>query len=296
MTVFDKKEKEFFEKEIKEIKEFLPLSEDDLDLKLEIERKISFLKEKLEEIKEKKVFAGKYDKGPAILEIHAGTGGKDAEDFVGILARMYQKFCQKKGFVAETLYLQEGEGGIKSISFKIKGKYAYGLLKKEKGVHRLVRISPFSKKGLRHTSFALVEVFPVIKEGKNIEIKDTELEIQTFKASGPGGQYVNKRETAVRIIHLPTGISVTCQKERSLEQNKKTALEILKMKIYLLKEKEKEEKLKKEKGKIETPSWGRQKRSYIFHPYKLVRDEKTGYKTKNLEKVLEGDLDEFLFL
>ena len=245
---------------------------------------------------------GKYDKGDAILEISAGVGGRDSEDWVTLLKRMYERYAQKKGFKVDILYQNlgepgpEGRIGTKSVTLEIKGKFAFGLLKNEHGVHRLVRISPFSAQGLRHTSFALVSVLPKIPKIEDLEIKirPEDLKIEFFKASGPGGQYVNKRMTAVRITHLPTKITVTCQSERSQAQNKKKALEILYGRLYQFLKEKQEKELEKIKGEKISPSWGNQIRSYILHPYKLVKDLRTQVETTEVDKVLDGELDEFI--
>ncbi len=206
---------------------------------------------------------------------------------------MYQRFFQKKGFEVKEIEKLRGEGGIKSVTLKVKGKYAFGWLKGENGVHRLVRISPFSAKKLRHTSFALVEVLPEIEE-KDIDIKSEDLKIETFRASSAGGQYVNRRESAVRITHIPTGIVVACQSERLQGENRKIALSYLQSKLLEL-EKEKKQKLaKRERGEYKEAKWGNQIRSYIFHPYQMVRDERSGKKTSKLKEVLDGNLDEFI--
>lgn len=239
----------------------------------------------------------------AFFSIFAGTGGKDAEDWVSILLRMYLKFFQKKGFKVKEISRQTGEGGIKSVTLEVKGKVEisgkalspFEYLKNENGVHRLVRISPFSRKGLRHTSFALVEVLPKI-ESKKISLKENELKIETFRASGPGGQYVNKRETAVRITHLPTGIQVSCQSERSQFLNKEKALALLKSKLLSLQEKIKKGEIEKLKGGRIIPKWGYQIRSYIFDPYQMVKDHRTQVKETKIEKVLEGNLEKFIII
>ncbi len=234
-----------------------------------------------------------YDKGNAIFSIYAGTGGRDAEDWVSILLRMYKKYFQKKNFKVKEISRVNGEGGIKSITMEVKGKGAFGLLKGENGVHRLVRISPFSAKRLRHTSFALVEVLPDIKEDK-VKIKEEDLKIETLRASGPGGQYVNRRESKVRITHLPTGITVSCQSERLQGENKKKALRILQAKLLQRQQQEKEKKIRSQLGAVPIAEWGNQIRSYIFHPYKMVKDHRTNIKTSRLEEVLDGDLDRFV--
>ncbi len=237
--------------------------------------------------------SGKYDDKNAFLSIYAGTGGKDAEDWVSILCRMYQRYLQKKGLKTKEIQKISGEGGIKSVTYEIKGKGAYGLLKGENGVHRLVRISPFSAKNLRHTSFALVEVLPEI-ETEEIKIQDKDLKVETFRSSGAGGQYVNRRESAVRVVHLPTGISVTSQEERLQGENKKRAFQILQAKLLQKREEENAEKIENERGELPLADWGRQIRSYVFHPYQMVKDHRTGIKTSNLKKVLDGDLDKFI--
>jgi len=236
----------------------------------------------------------------AILSIYAGTGGKDAEDWAIILLRMYQKYLLRKGFKTKEISRIEGEGGIKSVTLEVKKSKKkeesigpYQLLKEEDGVHRLVRISPFSAKALRHTSFAKIEVLPEIEESV-IDIRKRDLKIETFRASGPGGQYVNRRESAVRITHLPSGISVVSQSARSQGDNRKKASMILKAKLFKLLEKKKKDKIQKEKGQIKQAKWGNQIRSYIFQPYQMVKDHRTNIKTSNLKKVLDGDLDRFI--
>jgi peptide chain release factor 2 len=286
----------------KEVNEF-----EELELELEIakEEGEEFLENLEKKIKEKELttfLIGKYDKGDAILEILAGAGGRDSEDWATLLKRMYERYAQRKGFKVEILSQNlgepgpEGRIGTKSVSMEIKGKYAFGLLKNEHGVHRLVRISPFSAQGLRHTSFALVSVLPKIQNVEDLEIKirPEDLKIEFFKASGPGGQYVNKRMTAVRITHLPTKITVTCQSERSQAQNKNKALEILYARIYQFLKEKQEKELEKIKGEKISPSWGNQIRSYVLHPYKLVKDLRTQVETTEVEKVLDGELDEFI--
>ena len=286
----------------KEVNEF-----EELELELEIakEEGEEFLENLEKKIKEKELttfLMGKYDKGDAILEILAGAGGRDSEDWATLLKRMYERYAQRKGFKVEILSQNlgepgpEGRIGTKSVSMEIKGKYAFGLLKNEHGVHRLVRISPFSAQGLRHTSFALVSVLPKIQNVEDLEIKirPEDLKIEFFKASGPGGQYVNKRMTAVRITHLPTKITVTCQSERSQAQNKNKALEILYARIYQFLKEKQEKELEKIKGEKISPSWGNQIRSYVLHPYKLVKDLRTQVETTEVEKVLDGELDEFI--
>jgi peptide chain release factor 2 len=246
--------------------------------------------------------SGKYDRGNAILTIYAGAGGQDAQDWTTILLRMYDRYCQRKGFNVKILEQSfgepggpEGRIGTKQVSLEIRGNYAFGFLKKEAGVHRLVRLSPFSTKSLRHTSFALIEVLPEIdKEEREIEIRQEDLKFDTFRSSGPGGQNVNRRETAVRLTHLPTNIQVSCQSERLQGLNREKAMKILKAKLYQLKEKEKEKEIKKTKGEYVSIDWGNQIRSYVLHPYKMVKDLRTGIESSAVEKILDGEIDEFI--
>ncbi len=266
-----------------------------------IEKEVAEFEDKLKE-KEFKIFlSGKYDKNSAILLILAGAGGKDSQDWAAMLLRMYERFSRRKGFKTKILDQSFGEAGgpegrigVKSVVLKIEGNYVFGFLKKESGVHRLVRISPFSSQSLRHTSFALVEVLPEIPKTEEIKIRPEDLKLETFRSSGPGGQNVQKRETAVRIIYLPTNISASCQSERWQGKNREEAMKILIAKLQALKEREREKELKKIKSEIPSASWGNQIRSYVLHPYKLVKDLRTNMETSLVEKVLDGDIDEFI--
>lgn len=282
-------------KELEDLKELGQLGQ--IDQKL-----LDRLKQKIEKEELKFFLSGKYDNNNAILEIFSGAGGVDAQDWATMLSRMYEKYCLKKGFKIQVLHQSFGQGGgpdgrvgTKSITLEIKGDYAYGFLKKETGVHRLVRISPFSSQKLRHTSFALVDILPEISEDKTeIEIKPDDLKLETFKSSGPGGQYVNKTESAVRITHLPTRIVVSCQTERSQGKNREHAMKILYAKLYQLKEEHHKKELKEIKGDEISASWGNQIRSYVIHPYKLVKDLRTQFETSDVEGVLDGKIDEFI--
>jgi len=270
--------------------------------------------EDLRKIEMRVFLSGEYDKNNAILLITAGAGGQDAQDWAAMLLRMYERYCQRKGYKAAVLHQSFGEGGgpegrigIKSATLEIKGPFAYGFFKKETGVHRLVRISPFSAKSLRHTSFVLVEILPGIEkeEEAEIKIKPEDLKIDFYRASGPGGQYVNKRETSVRITHLPTGLIVACQSERLQGLNREKAMKILAAKLHQLKRTAAEEELKKIKaaagraspagrGEKISASWGNQIRSYVLHPYKMAKDLRSGVETSDVEGVLDGNLDEFI--
>jgi len=298
-----------FKKELDDLKELSELIKKDESLEKptvltrEITEKIQILEKNLKFEQEKILLAGKYDKNSAILTIIAGAGGRDAQDWVVLLQRMYERYCQNKEFRVKVLSQTFGEGGgpegrigVKHITLEIIGDFAYGFLKKESGVHRLVRISPFSPQKLRHTSFALVEVIPEVKrlELQEIKIKPDDLKIDFFRASGPGGQYVNKRETAVRITHLPTDVIVSCQSERFQGRNREIAMKILISKLLQLKEKEKQKEISEIKGSSVLIEWGNQIRSYVFHPYKLVKDVRTGVETANTEDVLDGNLDKFI--
>ncbi len=250
----------------------------------------------LNELKQEAAGVGKYDKGDAVMTVLSGAGGDDAEDFSRILIGMYLKYFDTKGWSYSVVHKNENEhNGYRNITIEIKGSNVYGTLKNESGVHRLVRISPFNAKKLRHTSFSLVEVIPKLEKTGEVVIPESELRIETSKSSGPGGQNVNKRETAVRVVHLPTNLSVHASGERSQAQNKEKALEILKGKIYRLRE---EERKKKEQGlyvsKTMEIEWGNQIRSYVFHPYKMIKDHRTDVEVHDIDKVLDGDLDEFI--
>jgi peptide chain release factor 2 len=252
----------------------------------------------LQDLKEKLLGVGKYDKGDAVMTIIAGAGGTDAEDFASMLLRMYVKYFENKGYTFYHLHENQNDhGGYRNITLEIHGKNAYGTLKNESGVHRLVRTSPFNSKGLRHTSFAMVEVIPKFEktDASLIELKPDDLQIETAKSGGPGGQNVNKRETAVRIVHLPTKISVHVDGERSQAQNKEKALDLIRAKLFVRLE---EERKAKEAGmyisKTTEIEWGNQIRSYVLHPYKMVKDHRTEIETSDVDAVLEGDLDSFI--
>ncbi len=270
------------------------MKDEDEELAKEYEKEIETFLKKLKGLEVKVVLNRPEDKKNAILTIHPGAGGTESQDWAQMLMRMYLRWIERKGYKHKILNLQIGdEAGIKDVTILVEGPYAYGYLKAERGIHRLVRISPFDASRRRHTSFASVFVYPEA-EDVEIDIREDELKIDTFRSSGPGGQHMQKNETAVRITHIPTGIVVTCQSERSQFQNKQTALKILKSRLYELKlqeEKEKKGDIEKEKRDI---GWGHQIRSYVMHPYKMVKDHRTGYETGNVDAVMDGDIDPFI--
>lgn len=266
----------------------------DGSLEGEIKEKLFELEREISKEEIKVFLSGKYDRNNALLQIFAGAGGVDAQDWASMILRMYERYLSSKGFKVAVIDQSLGEvGGIKEATLEVKGSWAFGTLKHEKGVHRLVRNSPFSGKGLRHTSFAMVDILPEIKD-KSFEIKPEDLRIETSKSSGPGGQNVNKRETAIRIVHIPTGIAVSSQNERSQAQNKEKAMDILFSKLLAIQEEQKLEEIGEIKGEKLAVAWGNQIRSYVLHPYKMIKDLRTGVETPNVESVLDGDLDMFI--
>lgn len=276
---------------------YVELSEEthEASLDQDIEDSLHKLEEEVEKAKIQTLLTGKYDNNDAILTLHSGAGGTEAQDWTEMLYRMYKMFAEKNDYKIKVLDVINGdEAGLKSITFELSGDNAYGFLKAEKGVHRLVRISPFDSNARRHTSFASVEVMPKIEEKPNIEIRSEDLKIDTYRSSGAGGQNVNKTESAVRITHIPTGIVVSCQVERSQLQNKETCMQMLYSKLVEKEESEEMEKLAQIRGEIKKIEWGSQIRSYVFCPYTLVKDHRTGYEDSNVEGVMNGNIQEFI--
>ena len=261
----------------------------------DLEKELAELEAEVDRREAQALLSGPYDAEDAILAIHAGAGGTDSQDWAAMLQRMYLRWAESKGYEAEILDTSEGEeAGIKSTTIAVEGDYAYGYLKAEKGVHRLVRLSPFDSAKRRHTSFALVEVLPQVDSDDEVEISPSDLRIDTFRSAGAGGQNVQKNETAVRITHLPTGIVVSCQNERSQMQNKENAMRVLRARLLDLKQRQKAEQMAEIKGEHVSAEWGSQIRSYVLHPYQMVKDHRTDFEVGNAQAVLDGDLDGFI--
>lgn len=268
---------------------------EDLELEAEFSRRAEALKHELERHNLLLLLNEPYDNASAILMVHSGSGGLDSQDWAGMLLRMYLRYCEREGYKANLIEATTDEGeGIKSATVLIEGEYAYGFLKAERGVHRLVRISPFDSAHRRHTSFASVLVSPEFSDDVDVDIKPEDLKIDTFRASGAGGQYVNRTDSAVRITHLPTGIVVTCQNERSQHMNRQTAMHVLKSRLYELALQERQEELASVVGDKKESTWGSQIRSYVLHPYTLVKDHRTNYEKGNVQSVLDGDISDFI--
>ena len=267
----------------------------DESLTEEVLAELAECEKEVEKLRLRTLLKGRYDACNAIITIHPGAGGTEAQDWAEMLYRMYTRYCERSGFEVEVLDYQEGdEAGIKSVTFEANGENTYGYLKAEKGVHRLVRISPFDANSRRQTSFASVEVMPEIENDENIEIRPEDLKVDTYRSSGAGGQHVNKTESAVRITHIPTGIIVQCQNERSQIQNRERCMKMLVSKLIEKREREQMEQIQSIQGNLKKIEWGSQIRSYVFHPYNLVKDHRTGYETGNVAAVMDGDLDGFI--
>jgi len=280
------------EKRVADIAELISLAEEDTLIQAEIQSEIEEATSRLDELELERALGGEYDTRNAILAIHAGAGGTESQDWAQILMRMYLRWAERRGYDAEILDISPGEeAGIKSTVIRVSGRYACGYLKSEHGVHRLVRLSPFDADHARHTSFALVEVMPEAEEDLDVKIEPDDLKVDTFRAGGPGGQHMQKTSSAIRLTHLPTGLVVTCQSERSQHQNKEIALKILRSRLLDLELAKKAEERARLKGKRIDAGWGNQIRSYVLHPYKMVKDHRTGYQTNDTDAVLDGELD-----
>ncbi len=283
------------ESDVAELDDLAELAEEDEEIEAELDGQLSAIESRLAELEEARLFSGEYDAGDAVVTVHAGAGGTDSQDWAEILLRMYLRWAERRGFEVEMAEASPGEeAGLKSATFIARGENAYGLFAAERGVHRLVRISPFDSSARRHTSFAQVEVGPLVEEGVDVDIDEADLRVDTYRASGAGGQHVNKTDSAVRITHLPTGVVVQCQNERSQTQNKAVAMQLLRSKLIELEERKRAEELAKERGEVKDVAWGSQIRSYVLHPYTMVKDHRTEHEVGDVQRVLDGDLDGFV--
>jgi peptide chain release factor 2 len=282
------------ERDVEDLAPLAELAEEDPEIASELEEQVSSVQDRLDQLEEQRLFSGRYDSGDALVTVNAGAGGTDAQDWAEMLLRMEMRWAEKRGFEVELLEASPGEeAGIKSATFVVKGENAYGLYGSEKGVHRLVRLSPFDAAHRRQTSFAGLEVSPVVQEIDDVEIDDDDLQIDTYRASGAGGQHVNKTDSAVRITHKPSGIVVQCQNERSQSSNKAEAMTMLRSKLLELEERKRREEIAKEKGEAQDVNFGSQIRSYVLHPYSMVKDHRTDHEMGDTARVLDGDLDGF---
>jgi peptide chain release factor 2 len=283
------------ETEVEDLASLAEMAEDDPEIAAELESQLAPVEQRLEALEEQRLFSGRYDAGDALVTVNAGAGGTDAQDWAEMVLRMEMRWAEKRGFKVELLEATAGEeAGIKSATFRVDGDNAYGLYGAEKGVHRLVRLSPFDSANRRQTSFAGVEVAPVIEDAAEVEIDSDDLQVDTYRASGAGGQHVNKTDSAVRITHRPSGIVVQCQNERSQTQNRESAMKVLRGKLVERQERERMEELAKEKGEAQDVNFGSQIRSYVLHPYTMVKDHRTDHEMGDANRVLEGDLDGFV--
>jgi peptide chain release factor 2 len=283
------------ESELDDLEALEELAQEDDSITAELDEQRERFAAKLAELEEERLFSGEYDSGDAVVSVHAGAGGTDSQDWAEMLLRMEMRWAERRGFKVEMKEASPGEEtGIKSATFIARGENAYGLFSAEKGVHRLVRISPFDSQSRRHTSFALVEVSPLVDETVDVDVNDDDLQIDTYRASGAGGQHVNKTDSAVRITHKPTGIVVQCQNERSQSSNKATAMAMLKSRLLELEEQKRREEIAREKGEAQDVAWGSQIRSYVLHPYTMVKDHRTNHEMGDAQRVLDGDLDGFV--
>ncbi len=283
------------ERDVEDLEPLSELADEDPEMAAELEDQVQAVQERLAALEEERLFAGRYDAGDALVTVNAGAGGTDAQDWAEMVLRMEMRWAEKRGFEVELLEASPGEeAGIKSATFRVKGENAYGLYGSEKGVHRLVRLSPFDSANRRQTSFAGVEVSPVVQEAAAVAIDDDDLQIDTYRASGAGGQHVNKTDSAVRITHKPSGIVVQCQNERSQSSNKAEAMTMLRSKLLELEERKRREEIARERGEAQDVNFGSQIRSYVLHPYTMVKDHRTDFEMGDANRVLDGDLDGFI--
>jgi peptide chain release factor 2 len=278
-----------------DLDELAEMAAADEEMAAELGQQLTSIERRLAELEEQRLFSGDYDVGDAVVSVHAGAGGTDSQDWAEMLLRMYLRWAEKRGFQVEMKEASPGEeAGLKSATFVARGENAYGLFAAERGVHRLVRISPFDASSRRHTSFAQVDVGPLVDEDVEVEIEDSDIRVDTYRASGAGGQHVNKTDSAVRITHIPTGVVVQCQNERSQAQNKAVAMQLLRSKLIELEERKRAEELAKERGEVKDVAWGSQIRSYFLHPDQRVKDHRTGHESGDTRRVLDGDIDDFV--
>ena len=283
------------ERDVADLDDLAEMAAEDEEMAAELDAQLGSVEQRLAELEEARLFSGEYDAGDAVVTVHAGAGGTDSQDWAEILLRMYLRWAERRNFKVEMVEAWAGEeAGLKSATFIARGENAYGLFAAERGVHRLVRISPFDSSARRHTSFAQVEVGPVVEESVEVEIDEGDLRIDTYRASGAGGQHVNKTDSAVRITHLPTGVVVQCQNERSQMQNRAVAMQLLRSRLIELEERKRSEEMAKQRGEVKDVAWGSQIRSYVMHPYTMVKDHRTEHEVGDVQRVLDGDLDEFV--
>jgi peptide chain release factor 2 len=283
------------ESDVADLDELVELAAEDSEMATELATQLDSIERRLGQLEEARLFSGEYDHGDAVVTVHAGAGGTDSQDWAEMLLRMYLRWAERRGFAVEMAEASPGEeAGLKSATFIARGENAYGLFAAERGVHRLVRISPFDSSSRRHTSFAQLDVAPLVDEDVDVEINDADIRVDTYRASGAGGQHVNKTDSAVRITHIPTGIVVQCQNERSQAQNKAVAMQLLRSKLIELEERKRAEELAKVRGEVKDVAWGSQIRSYFLHPDQRVKDHRTGHETGDTERVLNGDIDDFV--
>ena len=283
------------ERDVEDLADLAEMADEDPEIRAELEGQLVSVERRLAELEESRLFQGQYDAGDAVVTIRSGAGGTDSQDWAEMLLRMYLRWAERRGFDVEMKEASEGEeAGIKSATFLVHGENAYGLFAAERGVHRLVRISPFDSQARRHTAFAQVDVAPLVDDEVEVEIDEDDLRIDTYRASGAGGQHVNKTDSAVRITHLPTGIVVQCQNERSQSANRQTAMNMLRSKLAELEERRRQEEIAREKGEAQDVNFGSQIRSYVLHPYTMVKDHRTNVEVGNAQAVLDGDLDRFI--